>query len=130
MQGPSEHFGRASFKVELSFSSEQDCQINSQLSNMTVSVPRGASALNALEIVANLNSSYRFIVNYKRRFGYVIESLAGAKTTSACKWVLFTTPHRLSQPVPYTRSGVNFFQIPVDGTQIAFRYVPQTKYPS
>ena len=96
------------------------------LPGITVSVPRGTSALNALEIAAQSNPLYTFNVQYKRRFGYIINKFSGESATSSCKWVLLVEPNGQSQPTLYTQRGLNFYQIPVTDTYITLNYTMST----
>ena len=99
------------------------------LPGITVTVPPGASALNALETAAQLNHPfYSFTVQYKRNFGYIIDSFSGVSATSSCRWVLSAKPQGQSQPTRYTQRGINFYQIPVSNTAIIFSYVPTSMY--
>ena len=88
----------------------------------------GASALNALETAAQSNSFYRFTVQYKRRFGYIIDTFSGVSATSSCKWVLLVQHKCQSQPTLYTHRGLNFYQIPVTDTHIILSYTPNSMY--
>ena len=95
---------------------------------ITVTVPPGASALNALETAAQSNQLYTFNVQYKRRFGYIISTYSGVSATSSCKWVLLVEPKGQSQPTPYTQRGLNFYQIPVTDTHITLNYTSTSIY--
>ena len=98
------------------------------LPGIIVDVPPGASALNALETAAQSNSLYRFTVQYKKKFGYIIDTFSGVSATSSCKWVLLVQPKGQSQPTLYTQRGLNFYQIPVTDTHIILSYTPNSVY--
>ena len=120
--------------IETIIASAGACSSGDQdpLDPISVTVPRGSSALFALETAAQDNSSYRFTALYKGGYGYIAKSYNGLSANINCAWNLYIQPQQndFSYPNPYryTLRGLNHYLIPVNNRRIILQYEEFSEY--
>ena len=83
--------------MNFEYLSPSDCPVSAsqKLSSITVSVPRGGTVLNVLEIAANHNTSHTFQAHYLSELGYFVSELNLVPPQGAdplCQWNWVSDP--------------------------------------